>query len=59
VASSDTQLATDQVALFLALGGGWESSHGKGHGQGHGQAHGEAHADAGHQAPHGAGHDVR
>jgi NodT family efflux transporter outer membrane factor (OMF) lipoprotein len=55
VASSDTQLATDQVALFLALGGGWESSHGKGHGQ----AHGEAHADAGHQAPHGAGHDVR
>ncbi|HEY1926488.1 MAG TPA: TolC family protein [Caulobacteraceae bacterium] len=26
VASSDAQLAADQVALFLALGGGWESA---------------------------------
>ena len=26
VAASDTQLSADQVALFLALGGGWESS---------------------------------
>jgi outer membrane protein TolC len=27
VAASDAQLAADQVNLFLALGGGWESSH--------------------------------
>jgi outer membrane protein TolC len=29
VAASDAQLATDQVAVFLALGGGWESAHAK------------------------------
>jgi NodT family efflux transporter outer membrane factor (OMF) lipoprotein len=34
VAASDTQLAADQVNLFLALGGGWESAHAK-------QQHGE------------------
>lgn len=27
VAASDAQLSSDQVTLFLALGGGWESSH--------------------------------
>jgi NodT family efflux transporter outer membrane factor (OMF) lipoprotein len=27
VAASDAQLATDQVNLFLALGGGWEGTH--------------------------------
>jgi outer membrane protein TolC len=26
VAASDAQLSADQVALFLALGGGWEST---------------------------------
>jgi NodT family efflux transporter outer membrane factor (OMF) lipoprotein len=41
VAASDAQLALEQVALFLALGGGWESSHG-----------GQEHAAAGHGAPH-------
>jgi NodT family efflux transporter outer membrane factor (OMF) lipoprotein len=41
VAASDAQLALEQVALFLALGGGWESSHGS-----------QAHAAAGHGAPH-------
>jgi NodT family efflux transporter outer membrane factor (OMF) lipoprotein len=50
VAASDTQLATDQVALFLALGGGWESSAEKqkqGHGaEGHGEKHAEKHAEA-------------
>lgn len=29
VAASDAQLATDQVTLFLALGGGWQSAHGQ------------------------------
>lgn len=32
LAASDAQLASDQVALFLALGGGWEpaaAGHGK------------------------------
>jgi outer membrane protein TolC len=43
VAASDAQLAADQVALFLALGGGWESSQG--------QAHGAAAAHAAHPAP--------
>lgn len=33
VAASDAQLAADQATLFLALGGGWESSHGQGHGK--------------------------
>jgi NodT family efflux transporter outer membrane factor (OMF) lipoprotein len=28
VAASSAQLANDQVAVFLALGGGWESAHG-------------------------------
>jgi NodT family efflux transporter outer membrane factor (OMF) lipoprotein len=42
VAASDAQLAADQVALFLALGGGWESSHG--------QAHAAAGAHAAHPA---------
>jgi NodT family efflux transporter outer membrane factor (OMF) lipoprotein len=32
VAASDALLATDQVALFLALGGGWESSAARAHG---------------------------
>ncbi|MFL6676375.1 MAG: efflux transporter outer membrane subunit [Massilia sp.] len=40
VAASDAELASDQVALFLALGGGWESSRPKGHGEeGQGQHH--------------------
>jgi outer membrane protein TolC len=38
VAASDAQLAADQVTLFLALGGGWESSHAK---QEHSEQHGE------------------
>jgi outer membrane protein TolC len=42
VAASDALLAADQVTLFLALGGGWESSHGA------------AHSAAGHAKPHGA-----
>jgi outer membrane protein TolC len=29
LAASDAQLAADQVQLFLALGGGWENTHGK------------------------------
>jgi NodT family efflux transporter outer membrane factor (OMF) lipoprotein len=29
VAASDAQLAADQVTLFLALGGGWENTHGQ------------------------------
>lgn len=33
LAASDAQLATDQVALFLALGGGWESAAVPGHGK--------------------------
>jgi NodT family efflux transporter outer membrane factor (OMF) lipoprotein len=32
LAASDAQLAADQVQLFLALGGGWENTHGK-HGE--------------------------
>jgi hypothetical protein len=36
VAASDAQLAADQVAVFLALGGGWESASAK-------QQHGEKH----------------
>jgi NodT family efflux transporter outer membrane factor (OMF) lipoprotein len=40
VAASDAQLAADQVTLFLALGGGWESTHAK---QEHGEQHGEKH----------------
>jgi outer membrane protein TolC len=44
VAASDTQLAADQVTLFLALGGGWESSHAKQeHGEHHGEKQGEKH----------------
>jgi NodT family efflux transporter outer membrane factor (OMF) lipoprotein len=43
VAASDTELAADQVALFLALGGGWESSHAA---AGHGAAHDTEHAAA-------------
>jgi NodT family efflux transporter outer membrane factor (OMF) lipoprotein len=39
VAASSAQLAQDQVALFLALGGGWESAHGQAH-----QASGHAEA---------------
>lgn len=35
LAASDAQLAADQVQLFLALGGGWENTHGK-HGE-HGE----------------------
>jgi NodT family efflux transporter outer membrane factor (OMF) lipoprotein len=34
LAASDAQLAADQVQLFLALGGGWENTHGAGHGEG-------------------------
>ncbi|MET0983185.1 MAG: TolC family protein [Telluria sp.] len=49
LAASDTQLAADQVQLFLALGGGWENTHAK-----HGE-HGESkekreHAAVAHQA---------
>jgi outer membrane protein TolC len=45
VAASSAQLAQDQVALFLALGGGWESSHSQSD-----AAHGQAHAAPGHPA---------
>jgi outer membrane protein TolC len=38
VAASSAQLASDQVAVFLALGGGWESAHVAGGGTGHGAA---------------------
>jgi NodT family efflux transporter outer membrane factor (OMF) lipoprotein len=44
VASSDAQLAADQVSLFLALGGGWESS--RAEGEHHGEAKGEHHSAA-------------
>jgi NodT family efflux transporter outer membrane factor (OMF) lipoprotein len=44
LAASDAQLAADQVQLFLALGGGWENTHGK-HGEGKGE-----HAEVAHQA---------
>lgn len=37
LATSDAQLAADQVQLFLALGGGWENTH-KAHGE-HGGEH--------------------
>ena len=45
VAASSAQLAQDQVALFLALGGGWESSHAQSH-----AAPGQAHAVPGQPA---------
>jgi NodT family efflux transporter outer membrane factor (OMF) lipoprotein len=47
VADSDARLATDQVALFMALGGGWEAAGAKhegaaeGAGGGHGAQHGK------------------
>jgi NodT family efflux transporter outer membrane factor (OMF) lipoprotein len=53
VAASSAQLAADQVTLFLALGGGWESSHGQGQDQGQG------HAGAGHEVPRQAAHEVK
>jgi NodT family efflux transporter outer membrane factor (OMF) lipoprotein len=34
LATSDAQLAADQVQVFLALGGGWENTHAAGHGEG-------------------------
>jgi len=45
LAASDAQLAADQVQLFLALGGGWENTHGAGHhGEGeHGKSEQVAH----------------
>jgi outer membrane protein TolC len=43
VAASDAQLATDQVSLFLALGGGWESSRARGHEAAHGAGHEPSH----------------
>jgi outer membrane protein TolC len=56
VAASDAQLATDQVALFLALGGGWESSAGEHHGE-HKAEHGGEHK-AEHKAEHPAEHQT-
>jgi NodT family efflux transporter outer membrane factor (OMF) lipoprotein len=48
VAASDAKLATDQVALFLALGGGWEAASAK-HGAAKPSAHhGEKSAAASH-----------
>jgi outer membrane protein TolC len=45
VAASDAKLATDQVALFLALGGGWEAASAKHEGaaEGAGEQHGPHH----------------
>ena len=45
LAASDAQLAADQVQLFLALGGGWENTHGAGH-------HGEGEHGKGEQIAH-------
>jgi NodT family efflux transporter outer membrane factor (OMF) lipoprotein len=47
LAASDAQLAADQVQLFLALGGGWESTHKRTHAQ-HGEHGGEHVAKAHH-----------
>jgi NodT family efflux transporter outer membrane factor (OMF) lipoprotein len=51
LAASDAQLATDQVQLFLALGGGWENTH-QAHGEGH---EGKEEGKEGHAAQ--AGHE--
>jgi NodT family efflux transporter outer membrane factor (OMF) lipoprotein len=53
VAASDAKLATDQVALFLALGGGWESAAAK-----HGAEHGKHEAESGKHEEAGAKHEA-
>jgi hypothetical protein len=50
LAASDAQLAADQVQLFLALGGGWENTHGKQGEHGEGKEGKSEHGAVAHQA---------